>query len=190
MKREILIWPDPRLKLKSKRVTTFDASFQALCDDLFETMYAAEGVGLAAAQVGVHQRVLVIDTSPRQEGQTPLVFVNPEITRAEGKAEYTEGCLSVPGEYEDTGVRASSITCKALDRHGKPFELSADGLLAIAIQHEMDHLEGVLFVDYLSSLKRGMIKKRMQRLIEDRQGEAEAVIEAPARKKRPATARP
>jgi peptide deformylase len=147
MKREILIWPDPRLKLKSKRVTTFDASFQALCDDLFETMYAA-------------------------------------------KAEYTEGCLSVPGEYEDTGVRASSITCKALDRHGKPFELSADGLLAIAIQHEMDHLEGVLFVDYLSSLKRGMIKKRMQRLIEDRQGEAEAVIEAPARKKRPATARP
>lgn len=192
MKREILIWPDPRLKQKSKPVTDFGADFQALCDDLFETMYAAEGVGLAAAQVGVHQRVLVIDTSFRQEGQAPLVFVNPEITRAEGKAEYTEGCLSVPGEYEDTGVRAASITCQALDRQGKPFTVEAEGLLAIAIQHEMDHLEGVLFVDYLSSLKRGMIKRRMQRLIAEREAppEAPAPQPSPAAKKRRATARP
>ena len=172
MKREILIWPDARLKQKSKAVTDFGPAFQTLVDDLFETMYAAEGVGLASAQIGVHQRLLVIDTSPRQEGQKPLVFVNPEITAAEGKAEYTEGCLSVPGEYEDVGIRAEKVTCKALDRHGKPFEIHADGLLAIAIQHEMDHLEGVLFVDYLSSLKRGMIKKRMERLKEERAEEA------------------
>jgi len=172
MKREILIWPDARLKKKSQAVTDFGPEFQALVDDLFETMHAAEGVGLAAAQVGVHQRVLVIDTSPRQEGQKPLVFVNPEITAAEGKAEYTEGCLSVPGEYEDVGIRAEKVVCKALDRNGEPFEVAADGLLAIAIQHEMDHLEGVLFVDYLSSLKRGMIKKRMERLKEERAAEA------------------
>jgi len=172
MKREILIWPDARLKQKSKAVTDFGAAFQTLVDDLFETMYAAEGVGLASPQIGVHQRLLVIDTSPRQEGQKPLVFVNPEITAAEGKAEYTEGCLSVPGEYEDVGIRAEKVTCRALDRNGKPFEIHADGLLAIAIQHEMDHLEGVLFVDYLSSLKRGMIKKRMERLKEERAEEA------------------
>lgn len=183
MKREILIWPDPRLKVKSKPVSDFGAEFQSLVDDLFETMYAAEGVGLAAAQIGVHQRLLVIDTSPRQEGQKPLVFVNPEITHAEGKAEYTEGCLSVPGEYEDTGVRAAVVTCKALDRHGQPFELHADGLLAIAIQHEMDHLEGVLFVDYLSSLKRGMIKKRMERLKDEREHEAAPEAEEQAPKK-------
>jgi peptide deformylase len=183
MKREILIWPDARLKVKSKAVTDFGPEFQRLVDDLFETMYAAEGVGLAAAQVGVHQRVLTIDTSPRQEGQQPMVFVNPEITFAEGKAEYTEGCLSVPGEYEDTGIRAERITCKALDRNGKPFEVNADGLLAIAIQHEMDHLEGVLFVDYLSSLKRGMIKKRMERLKDERAAEAApAADEKPDRK--------
>lgn len=183
MKREILIWPDPRLKQKSTVVTDFGPEFQGVVDDLFETMYAAEGVGLAAAQIGVHQRLLVIDTSPRQEGQKPLVFVNPEITFAEGKAEYTEGCLSVPGEYEDTGVRAAVVTCKALDRNGKPFEIHADGLLAIAIQHEMDHLEGVLFVDYLSSLKRGMIKKRMERLKEERAEEpAPDADEKPAKK--------
>ena len=183
MKREILIWPDPRLKQKSKAVKEFGPEFQQLVDDLFETMYAAEGVGLAAAQIGVHQRVLVIDTSPRQEGQKPLVFVNPEITFAEGKAEYTEGCLSVPGEYEDVGVRAAKVTCKALDRNGQPFTVDADGLLAIAIQHEMDHLEGVLFVDYLSSLKRGMIKKRMERLKTEREAEQAGNAEEPASRK-------
>jgi len=183
MVREILIWPDPRLKQKSKVVKEFGPEFQKLVDDLFETMHAAEGVGLAAAQIGVHQRVLVIDTSPRQEGQKPLVFVNPEITAAEGKAEYTEGCLSVPGEYEDVGVRAEKVTCKALDRNGQPFTVNADGLLAIAIQHEMDHLEGVLFVDYLSSLKRGMIKKRMERLKIERESEKDAAPEEPASRK-------
>jgi peptide deformylase len=184
MKREILIWPDPRLKQKSKAVKEFGPEFQQLVDDLFETMYAAEGVGLASAQIGVHKRVLVIDTSPRQEGQTPLVLVNPEIVAAEGKAEYTEGCLSVPGEYEDVGIRAEKVSCKALDRNGQPFTIAADGLLAIAIQHEMDHLEGVLFVDYLSSLKRGMIKKRMERLKLDRAAEPEAA-EPPSASKEP-----
>ncbi len=163
MVRDILIWPDPRLKEKSATVTVFDAQLGKLIDDLFETMYAAEGVGLAAAQIGELKRLLVIDTSVRQEGQVPRVFINPEILHAEGKAVYTEGCLSVPGEAEDTGVRAEKVTVRAQDRTGKTFTLDADGLLAIAIQHEMDHLEGVLFVDYLSSLKRGLIRKRMQR---------------------------
>jgi peptide deformylase len=167
MVREILIWPDPRLKEKSKPVKTFDERLVRLTEDLFETMYAAEGVGLAAAQIGVHQRVLVIDTSPRQEGQQPMVFVNPEILAAEGTAEYTEGCLSVPGEYEDTGVRAERVTVRARDVEGKLFTLEADGLLAIAIQHEMDHLEGVLFVDYLSTLKRELIRHRMKKLKKD-----------------------
>jgi peptide deformylase len=179
MVREILIWPDPRLKEKSAKVTAFGEQLQKLVDDMFETMYAAEGVGLAAPQVGVLQRLLVIDTSVRQEGQKPLVFINPEIVHAEGKAEYTEGCLSIPGEAEDTGVRAEKITCNALDRHGKPFTVHADGLLAIAIQHEMDHLEGVLFVDYLSSLKRGMIKKRMERYKADQAADAKEKAEPP-----------
>lgn len=190
MKRDILIWPDPRLKEKSKEVTDFGPKFQTLVDDLFETMYGADGVGLAAAQVGVHQRLLVIDTSPREEGQTPLVFVNPVITSATGKAVYTEGCLSVPGEYEDTGIRASHVTCKALDRHGKPFEVKAEGLLAIAIQHEMDHLEGVLFVDYLSMLKRGVIRKKMEKVKAGQEYEAKKKAEAaaPAAAAKPAAA--
>jgi peptide deformylase len=179
MVREILIWPDPRLKQKSAPVTAFGPELQALVDDMFETMYHAEGVGLAAPQVGALQRLIVIDTSPRQEGQKPLVFINPEIVHAEGKATYTEGCLSIPGEAEDTGVRAERVTCQALDRHGQPFTIQAEGLLAIAIQHEMDHLEGVLFVDYLSSLKRNMIKKRMERYKAE-QAEDTAEAEKPA----------
>ncbi len=175
MKREILIWPDARLKEKSSKVKVFDEKLQALVNDMFETMYAAEGVGLAAPQVAELQRLIVIDTSPRQEGQGPLVFINPVITHSEGEAEYTEGCLSIPGEAEDTGVRAAKVTCQAQDRFGKPFELQAEGLLAIAIQHEMDHLEGVLFVDYLSTLKRNMIKKRMEKM---KAGMAEEAAEA------------
>lgn len=177
MIREILIWPDPRLKEKSAKVTVFDAQLGKLIDDLFETMYHAEGVGLASAQIGELKRLLVIDTSPRQEGEVPRVFINPEILHAEGKAVYTEGCLSIPGEAEDTGIRAAKITVRAQDRTGKTFTLDADGLLAIAIQHEMDHLEGVLFVDYLSSLKRGLIRKRMERYKADQKADAEEAAE-------------
>jgi peptide deformylase len=188
MLREILIWPDPRLKEKSAKVSAFGEPLQKLVDDMFETMYHAEGVGLAAPQVAALQRVITIDTSPRQENQGPLVFINPEIIHAEGKAVYTEGCLSIPGEAEDTGVRAEKVVCRALDRFGKPFEIHAEGLLAIAIQHEMDHLEGVLFVDYLSSLKRGMIKRRMERYkadLADEKDEKEAEEVEPVAAKEP-----
>jgi peptide deformylase len=127
-----------------------------------ETMYAADGVGLAAPQVAELKRCIVIDTSPRQEGQTLLHLVDPVIVKAEGETTYTEGCLSIPGEAEDVD-RAAKVWVRALDYHGKPFELECEGLLAIAVQHELDHLQGTLFVDHLSSLKRELIKKRMKK---------------------------
>lgn len=175
MVREILIWPDPRLKDKAKPIPAVDAGIRKLIDDLFETMYAAEGVGLAAPQVGVLQRVLVVDTSPRQEGAKPLALVNPEIVRREGTMVFSEGCLSIPGESEEV-ERAARVSVRALDRDGKPLTVEADGLLAVALQHEIDHLEGTLFVDYLSALKRELIRKRMKRLKADRAaGRAEPV---------------
>ncbi|WP_242394625.1 peptide deformylase [Anaeromyxobacter oryzisoli] len=170
MVREIVIWPDPVLKQIAKPVDRVDDSIRRLLDDMAETMYAAEGVGLAAPQIGVQKRVIVIDTSPRQEGQRLLHLVNPEIVRLEGKTTYTEGCLSIPGEAEDV-ERAAKVWVRALDYHGKPFELEADDLLAIALQHETDHLNGTLFVDHLSSLKRELIRKRMKRLKADRAAE-------------------
>jgi peptide deformylase len=167
MVRDILIWPDPRLKEKAKPVKGVDASLRTLIDDMFETMYAAQGVGLAAPQIGVLQRVIVIDTSPKQEGAIPTAFVNPEILDRQGNTIYREGCLSVPGEAEEV-ERAATVRVRALGRDGKQFELDADGLLAIALQHEIDHLDGTLFVDYLSTLKRELIRKRMKRLKADR----------------------
>jgi peptide deformylase len=163
MIREILIWPDPALKQTSKPIERVDDSIRALLDDMAETMYAADGVGLAAPQVGVLQRALVIDTSPRQEGQSLLHFVNPEIVKTEGTTVYTEGCLSIPGEAEDV-ERAAKVWVRARGRDGKPFELECEGLLAIAVQHELDHLQGTLFVDHLSSLKRELIRRRMKKL--------------------------
>jgi peptide deformylase len=170
MVREIVIWPDPVLKEIAKPVERVDDSIRRLLDDMAETMYAADGVGLAAPQIAELKRVIVIDTSPRQEGQKLIHLVNPEIVRLEGKTSYTEGCLSIPGEAEDV-ERAAKAWVRALDYHGKPFEIEADGLLAIALQHEHDHLQGTLFVDHLSSLKRELIRKRMKRLKADRAAE-------------------
>lgn len=157
----ILHFPDPRLRNKAQPVACVDAAVRALVDDMFETMYAAPGIGLAATQVNVAQRVLVLDISP--EKNAPLCFINPEITSSSGVEEMEEGCLSVPDVYE-TVQRAERVTVRALGRDGKPFTLDADGLLAVCIQHEIDHLEGKLFVDYLSELKRTRLRKRLTKL--------------------------
>ncbi len=163
MIREIVIWPDPVLKQVARPVEKVDAAIRRLLDDMAETMYAAEGVGLAAPQVAEPKRCIVIDTSPRQEGQKLIHLVNPEIVKAEGTTTYNEGCLSIPGEAEEV-ERAAKVWVRALDYSGKPFELECEGLLAIAAQHEIDHLQGVMFVDHLSSLKREIIRRRMKKL--------------------------
>ena len=180
MIREIIIWPDPVLKEVARPVDQVDDTVRRLLDDMAETMYAADGVGLAAPQVGVGKRVIVIDVSPREPEQKLIHLVNPEIVEAEGKMLYTEGCLSIPGEAEEV-ERAFKVRIRALDYHGKPFEIVTEGdLLAVALQHEFDHLQGTLFVDHLSSLKRELIKKRMKKLKQQRAEEAaEAVRKAP-----------
>ena len=157
----ILEFPDPRLRTKAVAVDParlVEPSFQQLIDDMFETMYDAPGIGLAASQVDVHQRFMVIDVS--EDKSRPLVFVNPVIGARQGEQVYQEGCLSVPGIYADV-TRADQIDVRFLDREGKPQELRVDGLLAVCIQHEMDHLDGKLFVDYLSPLKREMVRKKL-----------------------------
>jgi len=153
----ILEYPDPRLRNRAEPVTKFDTELKTLVADMFETMYAAPGIGLAATQVDVHKRILVCDIGV--ESKQPLCLINPEIIRAEGKTNAEEGCLSVP-EFYDFIDRAAVIRVRALDLDGKAFELDADGMLAVCIQHEMDHLEGKLFVDYLSELKRERLKKK------------------------------
>jgi peptide deformylase len=153
----ILEYPDPRLRIRAEPVTKFDAKIKQLVDDLFETMYAAPGIGLAATQVNVHKRVLVCDIAT--EGKQPYCLINPEIVHAEGEINAEEGCLSVP-EFYDFVDRAASIRVRAFDPAGQRFELDAEGLLAVCMQHEMDHLEGKLFVDYLSELKRERLKKK------------------------------
>jgi peptide deformylase len=179
MVREIIVWPDPILKQASRPVDRVDDTVRRLLDDMTETMYAADGVGLAAPQVAELRRCIVIDTSPRQEGQRLVHLVNPEIIRVEGETTYTEGCLSIPGEAEEVD-RAAKVWVRALDYHGRPFELEADGLLAIAIQHEFDHLQGTLFVDHLSSLKREVIRRRMKKLKAERASEtADRIRRAP-----------
>lgn len=159
-KLDILHYPDPRLRTQAKAVENVDDEVKILVDDMFETMYAAPGIGLAATQVNVHKQIIVIDIS--EDKDQPLCLINPMILKTDGKEEYEEGCLSVPGVYE-TVERAESIEVRALDQHGKAFEMQADGLLAICIQHEMDHLQGKLFVDYLSRLKQGRIKKKLEK---------------------------
>lgn len=163
MVREILIWPDPVLKQKSKPVAKVDDSIRTLVKDMFETMYASEGVGLAAPQVGVLQRVIVLDTTHSQPESRPLAMINPELVGLEGKTTYTEACLSIPGESEDVD-RAAIVTVKYLDVDGQEQTLRCDGLLAIAVQHETDHLNGVVYVDHVSTLKRELIRKRMKRV--------------------------
>ncbi|WP_017915930.1 peptide deformylase [Xanthomonas sp. SHU 308] len=157
----ILEFPDPRLRTKAVPVDAAEvtsAAFQRLLDDMFETMYDAPGIGLAASQVDVHKRFMVIDVS--EEKNAPHVFINPQIVQRDGEQVYQEGCLSVPGIYADV-TRADAITVRYLDRQGQPQELSTDGLLAVCVQHEMDHLDGKLFVDYLSPLKREMVRKKL-----------------------------
>lgn len=157
---EILEFPDPRLRTVAQPVTRFDAALAQLVQDMFETMYAAPGVGLAATQVDVHQRVLVLDVS--DEHNEPLALVNPRILSQHGTQTYQEGCLSVPGIFADVD-RALTITVEAEDVQGKTFTLEATDLMAVCIQHEMDHLQGKLFVDYLSSLKREMVRRKLQK---------------------------
>ncbi len=165
----ILETPDPRLKMLSKPVESFDSALTTLIDDMFETMYKAPGIGLAAIQVGEPIQLLVIDLQEKDEetGETiknPLTFINPEILEeSEELSVYNEGCLSVPEQYADV-VRPAVIKAKWLDRDGKPHEEVLDGLLATCLQHEMDHLEGILFVDHLSRLKRDMIMKKLTKL--------------------------
>jgi peptide deformylase len=157
----ILEFPDPRLRTVAKPVTVFDESLQTLVKDMTETMYAAEGIGLAASQVDVHKRVLVIDVS--EEKDSPRTFINPTFEVIEQELQdYDEGCLSVPGFYE-TISRPRRVLIKAQDETGEAFELEADGILAICIQHEIDHLEGKLFVDYISKLKRDRIRGKLEK---------------------------
>ncbi len=156
----ILHFPDERLRTVAKPVAQVDDALRALIDDMFETMYEAPGIGLAATQVDFHQRLVVIDVS--EERNQPLVLINPEILEKQGVEQSDEGCLSVPGIYEPV-ERAEWIKVRALDRNGEPFELETDGLLAVCIQHELDHLEGKLFVDYLSILKRQRIRKKLEK---------------------------
>ncbi len=154
----ILRYPDPRLHTQARPVTVVDAGIRKLVADMAETMYAAPGIGLAATQVDVHQRVLVLDVS---EDKSQLkAFINPEILSREGECMGEEGCLSVPGIYE-TVARSERVKVRALDTEGRPFELEADGLLAICLQHEIDHLDGKVFVEYLSRLKLARIKARL-----------------------------
>jgi len=159
-KLEILHFPDDRLRTKAAPVERVDDAVRQLVDDMFETMYDAPGIGLAATQVNVHRRVIVIDVS--EDKTEPHVFINPEILTRDGVEETEEGCLSVPGIYEKV-QRADRVRVHAQGRDGETFELETDGLLAVCIQHEMDHLEGKLFVDYLSELKRQRIRKKLHK---------------------------
>ena len=154
----ILEYPDPRLRIRAEPVTKVDAEISRLAADLLETMYAAPGIGLAATQVDVHKRLIVLDVS--EERNQPYCLINPEIISAEGRINAEEGCLSLPGTF-DFVDRAEKIKVRALDATGKPFELEAEGLLAVCIQHETDHLDGKLFVDYLSEMKRQRLKRKM-----------------------------
>ncbi len=157
----ILQFPDPKLRQKAAPVASVDDRIRTLVDDMFETMYSAPGIGLAAVQVEVLKRVIVIDIS--EDKSQPKCFINPEIIECNGREKMDEGCLSVPGIYEPVS-RAKDITVRYLDREGKAQELTVDGLLAVCIQHEMDHLDGKLFVDYLSEMKRNRIRKKMEKM--------------------------
>ena len=183
--REILIYPDPRLKQKSKPVGTVDATVRKLCDDLAESMYEAVGVGLAAPQVNVHLNVIAMDVEQRsskdEDGETVAArkkgdglfwLIDPELKLAEGEFSYTEGCLSIPDEYEEV-TRFGRIVCEFTGRDGKRRQIEANNtLLSVCVQHEMDHLQGKLFVDHVSALKRELIKRRMKKLKAQRVAEA------------------
>ncbi len=174
--RDILIWPDARLKQKSKPVARVDDRLRALVADMFETMYEAEGVGLAAPQVGVLSRLIVVDTSPKDEGEAPFALINPVILEKKGEVTYSEGCLSIPGESEDVD-RAAEILVRYTNVDGEVVEKWCAGLCAICVQHELDHLDGIVFVDHISVLKRELIRKRMKKLQREQEEEREAEAE-------------
>ena len=158
--REIIILPDKRLRLVSEPVKTVDAGVRALVDDMFETMYEAPGVGLAAIQVGVAKRIITADTAKKDEEKRPQVFLNPEVVwSSEDKASYEEGCLSIPEYYEEV-ERPTQVKVRYMDIDGKTQEIQANGLLATVLQHEIDHLNGVLFIDHISKLKRDRVIKK------------------------------
>jgi|SRR3984885_4143482 peptide deformylase len=156
----ILEYPDPRLRTRARPVEQFDEALGRFIDDLFETMYQAPGIGLAATQVDVHKRLIIMDVT--EDRSAPLVFINPEILEREGAAKTEEGCLSVPGVFDDI-ERAARVRVRAQDRTGAVFERDLDGVVAVCLQHEMDHLEGKLFVDYLSDMKRDRIRKKLDK---------------------------
>ena len=170
---KILEFPDPRLRTRAKPVEVVDDALRQLIDDMFETMYDAPGIGLAATQVDVHRRLLVADVSG--DKNEPWVLINPEILEKDGVEVSEEGCLSVPGYYEEV-ERAERVKVRYLDRDGKPVESEFDGLLAVCVQHEMDHLEGKLFVDYISEAKRQRIRKRLEKDRRQKQHETAAVL--------------
>ena len=171
-KLTILEYPDPRLRTKAAPVERVDAELGRVIDDMFETMYAAPGIGLAATQVDFHRRLVVMDVS--EDKSRPQVFINPEIIERSGTLEIEEGCLSVPGVFDTPTARSEKVRVRALGRDGQPFELEASGLLAICIQHELDHLDGKLFVDYLSELKRNRIRRKLEK---DRRNRPAAVAD-------------
>ena len=161
--RDILIIPDKRLRLKSEPVKAADKSLRALVDDMFATMYAAPGIGLAAIQIGVAQRVIIMDLAKKDDPPEPQVFINPEVAWvSDEKSTYEEGCLSIP-EYYEKVERPRAVKVKYLDLEGKPQEIEAAGLLATCLQHEIDHTNGVLFIDYISKLKRDMVMKKFKK---------------------------
>jgi peptide deformylase len=174
---QILEYPDPRLRTKAKPVEVFDAALAKLADDMLETMYAAPGVGLAATQVDVHKRLIVMDIS--EDKTEPRVYCNPQILTQEGVGITEEGCLSVPGIFDEV-KRAATVRARAQDVTGKTFEVDLDGLAAVCLQHEMDHLEGKLFVDYLSDLKRERIRKKLDKDRKERAGKGREVSSARA----------
>jgi peptide deformylase len=173
----ILEYPDPRLRKKAVAVTSVNDALRQFIGDLLETMYAANGVGLAATQVDVHKRVIALDVSETKD--QPLVLINPEILSKEGEGPGEEGCLSLPGIYDKLS-RATRIRVRALGRDGEPFEMDAEGLLGVCIQHEIDHLEGKLFVDYLSELKRTLIRRRLEKERRQRFASSDSRAHAPA----------
>jgi peptide deformylase len=173
----ILEYPDPRLRKRAAPVDRIDDALRQFIDDLLETMYSANGVGLAATQVDVHKRVIVLDVSETRD--QPLVLVNPEILSKDGEGPGEEGCLSLPGIY-DKLTRATHIRVRAIGRDGQPFEMDAEGLLGVCIQHEIDHLEGKLFVDYLSELKRTLIRRRLEKERKQRSTGSDSRAHAPA----------
>ena len=169
--RSILEFPDPRLRTRAQPVTRFDADLHRVIDDMLETMYAAPGIGLAATQVDVHLRLVVIDIS--EDRNQPLILINPEIVSREGEIATEEGCLSVPG-YFDEVKRASKIRVRAQDRDGNFFERDCEDILSVCVQHEMDHIDGKLFVDYLSNLKRERVRKKLEKERKERAARSSA----------------